>query len=183
MSTDDALIRRAEQRKKHSHCSYSTRLDGSISAGRGRLDGLGEWEFPCDECEERANYRFAEAQAKDARIAELEAKVRDLLAAVRAREWWQPDTAWRSMDEAPMDGTHVLLACDFGVCEGFWLEGADLWTRSGRCARRGSGLIAQSASTMPSRRRGAATAIAATATRHMGRSSRRCSPRPSTRRR
>jgi hypothetical protein len=54
--------------------------------------------------------------------------IRDLLAALKAQ---QGETAWRSMDEAPMDGSHVLLADVAGtVAEGYWLEGVGLWLRA-----------------------------------------------------
>lgn len=36
----------------HSECGFSTGITGELTAGRGRLDDLGFWEFPCDECVE-----------------------------------------------------------------------------------------------------------------------------------
>lgn len=54
-----------------SHCSFSTGIDGSITAGRGRLDDNGYWEFPCDECATRANYRINEQRKRDAELANL----------------------------------------------------------------------------------------------------------------
>lgn len=41
------------------HCSFSTGMDGSITAGRGALDGNGYWEFPCNTCAQRAEQRLA----------------------------------------------------------------------------------------------------------------------------
>lgn len=39
------------------HCKFSTDPEGNITAGRGKLDDYGFWEFPCAECAERANNR------------------------------------------------------------------------------------------------------------------------------
>jgi hypothetical protein len=41
------------------HCSFSTGIDGQITAGRGALDANGFWEFPCEPCATRANERLS----------------------------------------------------------------------------------------------------------------------------
>lgn len=38
----------------HAHCCFSTSISGRTTAGRGKLEWTGEWEFPCYECEKRA---------------------------------------------------------------------------------------------------------------------------------
>jgi hypothetical protein len=40
------------------HCSFSTGIDGKITAGRGALDDYGFWEFPCEPCATRAQERL-----------------------------------------------------------------------------------------------------------------------------
>lgn len=39
----------------HSKCHFSTGIDEQLTAGQGKLDFNGFWEFPCPECEDRMN--------------------------------------------------------------------------------------------------------------------------------
>jgi hypothetical protein len=39
----------------HSKCHSSTGIDDQLTAGQGKLDFNGFWEFPCPECEDRMN--------------------------------------------------------------------------------------------------------------------------------
>lgn len=44
----------------HSKCSISTGIDGSLTAGQGKLDQNGYWQFPCDECRLKVRNRIME---------------------------------------------------------------------------------------------------------------------------
>jgi hypothetical protein len=41
--------------RSHKSCSFSTGIDGSITAGTGDLDANGYWSKPCEPCAKRAN--------------------------------------------------------------------------------------------------------------------------------
>jgi hypothetical protein len=44
----------------HTKCNFSTGIDEQLTAGQGKLDENGFWEFPCPECEDRMNGFLAE---------------------------------------------------------------------------------------------------------------------------
>ena len=48
-----------EGEANHSACSFSSWLDGSMTAGTGKLDEYGYWEFPCAACIQAANRAVA----------------------------------------------------------------------------------------------------------------------------
>jgi len=48
----------------HSKCCFSTGICGSITAGQGKLDENGYWEFPCPECAIKANEMDNESTLK-----------------------------------------------------------------------------------------------------------------------
>ena len=50
--------------KDHTRCFFSTSIAGHVTAGRGKLEWTGEWEFPCQECAERLNRRLECSDAK-----------------------------------------------------------------------------------------------------------------------
>lgn len=78
-----------------SHCSFSTGIDGSITAGRGQLDDNGYWEFPCEDCARRANYNLNERRMRDAELSQLRAQ----LATARA------DLATAEQEKARLEDT------------------------------------------------------------------------------
>lgn len=39
----------------HRDCKISTGIDGSTTAGQGKLDANGFWEIPCPECAKRVD--------------------------------------------------------------------------------------------------------------------------------
>jgi len=44
----------------HKECSFSTDIAGNVTAGRGKLDKYGEWQYPCEECREELERRLKE---------------------------------------------------------------------------------------------------------------------------
>ncbi len=42
----------------HSKCSYSTSICGHTTAGQGKLDYCGEWEFPCQTCIDKLEHHL-----------------------------------------------------------------------------------------------------------------------------
>lgn len=65
----------------HEACSFSTGIDGSVTAGRGKLDDNGFWEHPCPSCADRMALSLAHE-----RITALEA---DLAAARDEAAKWR----------------------------------------------------------------------------------------------
>jgi hypothetical protein len=50
-----------EQITDHSKCKFSTGIHDGITAGQGKLDFYGFWEFPCPECATKAQKEYDEA--------------------------------------------------------------------------------------------------------------------------
>jgi len=46
----------------HKECSFSTDIAGNVTAGRGKLDWYGEWQYPCEECREELDRRLKEKE-------------------------------------------------------------------------------------------------------------------------
>lgn len=46
----------------HSKCRVSTGIDDRLTAGQGKLDDMGFWEFPCEPCRARAQGQWNVAE-------------------------------------------------------------------------------------------------------------------------
>lgn len=87
LRAEQARVREAETATRHmSHCSFSTGIDGSLTAGRGKLSDNGYWQFPCEDCATRANYREQQDRERGAEYTKLLAEVRALREQVKGLE-------------------------------------------------------------------------------------------------
>lgn len=44
----------------HTKCRFSTGIDEQLTAGQGKLDENGFWQFPCPDCEDRLNAQLCQ---------------------------------------------------------------------------------------------------------------------------
>ena len=96
MSTDDALIRRAEQWIARME---QTMAECAADLARAVAEGVGGADEPCDPCAE---------MVKDIAL------YRDLLAAVRAREGWTCGSCARCAVESQPSGARRLYCMEHG---------------------------------------------------------------------